>query len=237
MPEQTLSMLGLWLAALLTVFTLSYAFGDNPLFRGAAYLFVGVSAGYAAAVAVEDVLFPYLIDPILALAVGTPVIDPGELAVRGGISVLLFAKLSPRTARLGNPVTALLVGAGAALAIAGALQGTLIPQVGAARSVFDADTFELALQGGYYGEAAGVLLQGFILLLATISTLAYFHFTASERGNQPPRRNILIDALAWVGRIFIAITLATLFSGVLLAALAALVERLGFLFSLLGGGG
>lgn len=232
MPEQV----GLWLAALLTVFTLSYAFGDNPLFRSAAYLFVGVAAGYAAAVAVEDVLFPYLIDPILALAAGTPVIDAGELAMRSGLTVLLLTKLSPRTARLGNPVSALVVGVGAALAVAGALQGTIIPQVGAARSVFDAQTVELALQGGYYGEAAGVLLQGFILLVATISTLAYFHFGARERGNLAPRRNILIDALAWVGRIFIAITLATLFSGVLLAALAALVERLGYLVSLLGGG-
>lgn len=236
MPSEALSTVGTGLAVLLTIFTLSYAFGDNILFRLSLYLFVGVAAGYAAAVAVEDVVLPYLIDPLLALALGSPILDFDELVLRGGLTLLLFTKLSPRTAGLGNPVTALLVGVGAALAIGGAVQGTLLPQVAAARNVFDAETFDLALQGGYYGEAGSVLLQGLILLLSTISTLAYFHFGARQRGNQPPQRAILIDALAWIGKVFIAITLATFFSGVLLAALAALVERLAFLVGVMGGG-
>lgn len=235
MPSESLTLLGSGLAALLTVATLSYIFGDNVVFRLALYLFVGVAAGYAAAVAVEDVIFPQLIDPVIAFAIGTPIIDIGELSVRVVLSLLLLTKLSPRTARLGNPVTALLVGAGAALAIGGAVQGTILPQVGSAASFFDGETFNLALQGGYYAEAGGVLAQGFVLLFATVGTLAYFHFGARARGNQPPQRLILIDALAWVGRIFIAITLATLFSGVLLAALAALVERLAFLIDFAGG--
>lgn len=235
MPSATLSLVGAGLAALLTLITLSYIFGDNLAFRLALYLFVGVAAGYAAAVAVEDVLFPYLIDPVIAFAIGTPIVDIGELSVRVLLTLLLLTKLSPRTARLGNPAMALLVGAGAALAIGGAVQGTILPQLGSAASFFDGETFNLALQGGYYGEAGGILLQGFILLFATIGTLAYFHFGARARGNQPPQRLILIEALAWVGRVFIAITLATLFSGVLLAALSALVERLAFLVEFIGG--
>lgn len=235
MPSESLALLGAGLAALLTLATLSYIFGDNIVFRLALYLFVGVAAGYAAAVAVEDVIFPQLIDPVIALAIGAPILDMGELSVRVVLTLLLLTKLSPRTARFGNPVTALLVGVGAALAIGGAVQGTILPQVGSAASFFDGETFNLALQGGYYSEAGSVLAQGFILLFATIGTLAYFHFGARARGNQAPQRLILIDALAWVGRIFIAITLATPFSGVLLAALAALVERLAFLIDFVSG--
>jgi hypothetical protein len=67
------------------------------------------------------------------------------------------------------------------------------------------------------------------MLIATVSTLAYFHFGAASRGKQEPLRSILIDALAWVGSIFIAIALASLFSGVLMAALGALIERVAFL--------
>lgn len=224
-----MTQIGLFVAAALTLISLSYVFGDNPFFRVALYLFIGVASGYAAAIAVQDVLLPQLVYPVIDELLGTPSLDPAELSIRVILSGLLLLKLSPRTARLGNPVTALLAGVGAALAVAGAVQGTILPQVGAAAATFDAQGFELALQGGYYGEGVQVILDGSIMLLATTSTLAYFHFGAVSRGKQEPLRNIVVDALAWVGSIFIAIALAALFSGVLLAALGALIERIDFL--------
>lgn len=226
---ELLAQLGLAVAAVLTLITLSYAFGDHPIFRVVLYLFIGVAAGYAAAVAIQDVVLPQLVYPILDEFAGTPTLDLADLASRAGLSVLLFAKLSPRTARLGNPVTALLAGIGAALAIGGAVQGTILPQLGAAAGIFDVNGFQLALQGGYYGESIQILFDGVVVLLATISTLAYFHFGARARGKQEPQRSIFVDVLAWLGSIFIAIALATLFSGVLLAALGALIERVAFL--------
>lgn len=227
-PE-LLSQIGLFTAAALSLVTLSYAFRDNPLFRAALYLFVGVAAGYAAAIAVQDVVLPFLVYPFLDEMAGRPTLDLFDLAVRAGLTVLLLTKLSPRTARLGSPVTALLAGVGAALAIGGAVQGTLIPQIGAAAGIFDVESFQLAVQGGYYGESLQVIFEGIILLLATVSTLAYFHFGAQSRGKQEPLRNIFIDALAWLGAVFIAIALAALFTGVLQSALGALIERLAFL--------
>lgn len=224
-----LAQIGLFAAVALTLITLSYAFGDNPVFRVALYLFIGVAAGYAAAIAVQDVILPQLVYPLVDEIAGTPSLDLGELGVRIVLSGLLLMKLSPRAARLGNPVTALLAGVGAALAIAGAVQGTLLPQIGAAAGTFDVESFELALQGGYYGESVQVIFDGVIVLLATISTLAYFHFGAASRGKQEPLRNIVVDALAWLGSVFIAIALAALFSGILLAALSALIERVDFL--------
>jgi hypothetical protein len=229
-----LSQLGLFVAAALTLITLSYAVGDHPLFRVVLYLFVGVAAGYAAAVAIEDVILPQLVYPIFDFFAGAPQIDLADLAIRAVLSIFLLTKLSPRTARLGNPVTAMLAGVGAALAIAGAVQGTILPQISASATYFDVAAFDLAVQGGYFGESTQIVLQGALLLLATIGTLAYFHFGAQARGKQDPLRNIIVDALAWVGSIFIAITLATLFTGVLLAALAALIERLDFLLSVIG---
>ena len=222
---------GLLAAAALTLITLSYAIGDHPFFRLALHLFIGVAAGYAAAVALEDIILPQLIYPIFDYANGLAQIDLADFSIRIVLCMLLLTKISPRTARLGNPVTALLAGVGAALAIGGAIQGTILPQVGSAANIFDVTAFQLALQGGYYGESIQVILNGMILLLATVSTLAYFHFGARSRGNQAPQRNIAVDALAWVGSIFIAITLATLFTGVLLAALSALIERLSFLLN------
>jgi len=224
-----LSLLGVGLAALLTLVTLSYVFEDHALFRVVVYLFVGVSAGYAGAVAIEEIIIPQFILPVQGAFVGAPQIDGFDLIARTGLTLLLLTKLWPRTAALGNSVTAMLVGVGAALAIGGVVQGTILPQAAAATDVFDLTAFDLAIQGGYYGEGAGILMRGFVALLATTGTLAYFHFGARSRGHLEPERSIFVDALAWVGRVFIPITLAALFAGVLLAALSALIERLDFL--------
>jgi hypothetical protein len=99
-----LDLVGLLVSFALTVMVLLYAFDDNPLFRLAIYLFIGVAAGYASAVALKDVILPRLLS--LQGTQATAVI----LWI-----VLLAMKLSPRTARVGNPAAGLLVGVGAAV--------------------------------------------------------------------------------------------------------------------------
>ena len=234
-----LSLFGVVIAAALTLMTLSYMIRDNALFRTALYLLIGVSAGYAAAIAVEDVLYPQLLEPLFAQLGGSPQIALLELSVRILLSLLLLTKLFPRIASIGNPATALMAGVGAALAIAGAVQGTLVPQIVAAGDSFNTSTLRLALQGGYYVEASAFLLQGAITLVATLGTLAYFQFGVKGDDAKSAKRTGLLEGLAWVGRVFIPIALASLFSGVLLASLTAFIERIDFLlkaFNLFGGG-
>src|SRR6185503_13575549 len=138
---------------LLTLMVFSYLIGDNPLFRIAVYLFIGVSSGYAASVIVNYVLIPRL----TALQAS----DVNQLLL--GIIPLLFgvtllAKLSPRISWIGNFAMAVLVGVGAAVAIGGALLGTVMPQLGAA-----INTFDVRSAGGGF-QAASKLLQGVVTL-------------------------------------------------------------------------
>ena len=49
---------------LLTLLIFSYLIGDNPLFRSAVYIFIGVSSGYAAVVVWHNVLLPKLFQPL-----------------------------------------------------------------------------------------------------------------------------------------------------------------------------
>ena len=132
------------------------------------------------------------------------------------LGILLLAKLSPRTANLGNPAMAFLVGTGAAVAILGAVFGTIIPQTAASIDLFDTSA------GGSLLEH---LFEGFIFLIGTISTLVYFQYS-SRASSSGPRRSRLVDGLGWVGKIFIAITFGVLFAGVFAAAFTALIERL-----------
>jgi hypothetical protein len=77
------------------------------------------------------------------------------------------------------------------------------------------------------------LVNGGIILVGTITSLAYFHFGARHRQNQAPVRQPWIEELSQIGQLFIAITLGVFFAAVYSAALAALVERLSFLVDFL----
>ncbi|MFZ5821707.1 MAG: hypothetical protein ACOYYJ_17555 [Chloroflexota bacterium] len=205
---------------LFTVLILSYLWGDNFLFRAAIYVFVGIAVGYAVAVASRQVIWPLLVQPFTSgSAFSNPVVAARVVVPLLG-SALLLTKIAPRLSGLGQLPMAYLVGVGAAVAIGGALSGTLIPQSNATISAFDMRA--AAARGINFVPA---LLNGGVILLGVVSVLAYFHFGARRKADGAVRRNAFIEGLAWIGRIYIAITFGLLFAGVYMAALTALVER------------
>lgn len=204
---------------LLTLMVFSYLWRDNPLFRMALYIFIGVSSGYAATVVWHNVLVPKLFEPLQ---------DPDRLillVIPLILSFSLLTKLSPRISWIGNFAMAVLVGVGAAAALGGALLGTLIPQAQAAMNAFDIRSATSAA-----GALSG-LVGGVVMLAGTVFTLGYFHFSAVRAPDGTPTRNPVFESIAWVGRIFIAITFGVLFAGVYMAALTAMIERLSFVIN------
>jgi hypothetical protein len=206
---------------LFTVLILSYLFfGDNALFRTATYIFVGAAAGYVAAIALTEVLYPAFVQPLLS---GTALADTGQL-IRIGIllfgSLLLLFKVFPRWSQVGQLPMAYLVGVGAAVVIGGAVLGTIVPQVTATF-----ESFDLVSAGPSIADSSLLFLNGIFVLVGVVGTLAYFHFGASQRPDGSVRRNPVLNILSWVGRVFIAATFGVLFAGVYMAALTALIER------------
>lgn len=216
-----IDMISALVGLLLTLMIFSYLIGDNPLFRIAIYLFIGVASGYAATVVWHTVLVPKLFEPLA---------DPNQLAILViplVLSFSLLAKLSPRISWIGNFAMAILVGVGAAAAVGGALIGTLIPQVRASM-----DAFDLSAAGGGLGIVQ-TFSEGVVMFLGTVLTLASFHFSAGRAPDGAPKRNVILEGIAWLGRLFIAITLGVLFAGVYMASLTALIERLSFIIAFL----
>ena len=208
---------------LLTLMILSYLLGDNVFFRLATYGFVGVVAGYVVALVIDQVVITRLIQPLVFGSFNQMLLVLPPLV----LSVLLFAKLSPRLASLGNLSMAYLVGVGAAVVIGGSVMGTILGQANGLIAPFD-----LTQPSGEQNYLLR-LAEGGFMLVGAITSLIYFHFGARDKGDQAagegPRRSRLIEGLAKIGEIFIGITLGAVFAGVLSAALTALVERLAFI--------
>jgi hypothetical protein len=140
------------------------------------------------------------------------------------LGVILLLKLFPRYSRLGTLPLAFLVGVGAAVAIGGAVFGTLIGQTQGAIQDFD---FTQAAASGQSQTLA--IVEAVLVLVGAICTLIYFQFGARARANQPAARPAIVETLAQVGQLFLSITLGSLFAGVFSASITALIERLDFL--------
>ena len=194
---------GLLIGFILTLFVYSYVVGDNPLYRLAVHLLVGVSAAYAAVVVVQQVIMPVIIQ------VGQNPTDRASLMwlVPLFFILLLILRRISSVAWLGNNTMALLVGVGAAVALLGALTGTLWPQVTAGPAP-DAPRY-----------------QGILVTILTALTLLTFQFTGRAR-NGAWVRPFWQRGFAQIGQAVLTITFAALFAALLNTSLILLISRL-----------
>ncbi len=196
-----MEIIGLVIASVFTLLVLLYAFGDNVFFRITIHIFIGVAAGYVAAVAINNVLIPQIRN-----------LEVNQMIVPILLIGMLVMKLSPKTAFLGNPASAFLVGVGAAIAIGGAIQGTLFPQINSASNYFNSG-----------------IIQGVLILIGSTTTLISFTYATKPFIKQTAKSTSMMKWLSSVGKVFIAITFGVIFAGVYSAAMTALVERFVFL--------
>jgi hypothetical protein len=208
-------------ALLLTLALLSYLVADNALFRIAAHLFIGLSAGYAVVLAWHTVILPHLLrlatlgssSNLLTAAVTALVSLAGVI---GG--VLLLLKTLRVGTRLGSLVVAAMLGVGAAVAVGGAITGTLLPQTAASWvSLLPID------QGDRFVELA---VEGVFLVTGTLATLGFFWYGGRAELGSPVQRTPLARPVAAVGQVFIAVTFGVMYAGALAASVAVFAERL-----------
>ena len=213
-------MIGAFLGFFLTIAIFSYILGDNFLFRITISIFIGVAAGYAAIVALYNVIWPQLVFPILFGSQSEKILA----IIPFILGVFLLFKLVPRYASLGNPVMAYLVGVGAAVIISGAVVGTIFPQVSASINTLNWKGYQA--QGG---APFWSLIQGVIILISTITTMIYFQFFTGFRDVHLEKQSAIFSGIVSIGKIFVALTLGAIFAGVLITSMTALVERMQFL--------
>lgn len=197
------------LGAVLTLLVLSYLIGDNPLYRLALHIFVGVLVGYSLGVVVREVL--------LGMALPGLIANPVSVLVPLVLGILLLFKGFPQQAYIGNFSIAYLIGVGTAVALGGALLGTLVPQVRATGRALSPTSLS-ALPFG--------LLDGLMIVVGTACTLLTFTFVERERRTEGFTWHSITRGAAWVGRLFLIVAFGVAFAGALTASLSIFVGRM-----------
>ncbi|HZY45016.1 MAG TPA: hypothetical protein VFF70_09735 [Anaerolineae bacterium] len=202
----SIDQIGLILGAALSVIILSYLIGDNFLYRFFTHVLVGVGAAYIVVTVVTDVLIPQMVDPLLQRAQSGQVV----VAAAGllGCILLLVKAWRPRLAGIGNISIGYLVGVGAAVALGGALFGTLSAQIGAAGQLpprSDPD---------FWPKVFFIAIAAF----GTITTLLSFGFYRVARDG-------LLSRVSTIGRFFLSAALGATFALVYVASVSLLIDR------------
>ena len=225
--------IGAIIGFLLTVMVLSYIIGDNFLFRLAVHIFIGVASGYAGVLILYNVLWYQVLVPALQILSTGKYTDITTYAISVVPAVILglwmLTKASPRLARWGTPVLAFLAGVGAATVVVGAIRGTIFPQVGASVNILNIQSSPPELN-----KLVGWFINGLIIIAGTVTTLIYFNFGIKrQEEGVPVQRPVFMEYLSTVGQGFIVITLGVLFTGVYIATLTALIDRIHFLWEVI----
>lgn len=209
----TVDQVGMWAGFVLTLMVFSYVLADNFLYRVAVYVLVGLAAGFIAIVTTESVLLPWYREYIASGNIALFVL--GMIPIILGL--LLLFKTSARIGGLGNLAIAFIVGVGAAVALAGAISGTLIP------ITTSTATSEISI-------------NGFIMVLGVVSSLVYFQYLSRRTPDGRIRRILPVQALSLIGQGFIVVTLGVLYAAAILTSLTIFSERVGFILTRISGG-
>jgi hypothetical protein len=225
-----LDMIGTIVAFTLTLLVYSYLIKDiaffHAIYRLVAYLFVGVSLGYAAVMAVHGVLGPRLLDHLRNGEWTWAYLVPLTLCV------LLMTKLRRSWSSLGNVTIAFLFGVGAALAVGGGVIGTLIPQIEATFVSLNPFSPVYASQAAQDGQTTTwvYVLDALLIVVGTISTLLYFCF-GTEKGSRfvTRLRDPVLRLATGFGKVFIMFTFGALFATTAISRISLLADRVRFI--------
>ncbi len=212
---------GTWLAALFTLFILSFLYGDNPFYKLAEAIFVGVSAAYWMVVGfwtgIVQNLFGKLAPDLVrgSMLPGLPESQEQELIylVPLLLSVLMLMRLSPVGGWVSRWSLAFFIGATAGIRLLGYLQSDFIRQI--------QSTILPLVVVGTQGFDFWASLQNLTIVVGVLSCLVYFFFSIEHKG--------VVGGVSRLGIWFLMITFGAGFGYTVMGRIALMAQRLEFL--------
>ena len=209
----------IWIGAFLTLMIFSFLFRDNPLYKFAEHLFVGVSAAYWMVVGIHTTILPNMVARLWPGLIRSVI--PGAANTRPAydyilplvFGVLLLTRLLPKIHYLSRWAMALVIGYAAGTNLIRYLQSDLMSQVSSSiKPVF-------VIANG--GLQVGATLSYLILFLGVICGLLYFFFSREHTGIMKPASRVGI----WI----LMITFGASFGYTVMARISLLTGRAQYL--------
>jgi hypothetical protein len=232
------TILGAWVAAFLTIGIFSYLYKDNPFYKAAEHLFVGVSAGYLLSLGFWTQLQPNLFgrlfpakhydpDTITYTIYNVLSFFSSSIFPEGGIDkghdqhltyliplalgMMMLLSLIPRFSWMARWGIAYVVGMAAGLKAYGYLNSNVLGQIkGTAVNLLD---FSLPV----FSLSSPSIFNNIIIFVGTICGLLYFYFSKEHKG--------LLGKASKIGIYFLMISFGASFGFAVMGRISLLIGR------------
>jgi hypothetical protein len=210
----TQEFIGLWVAGILSLIIFSFLYKDNPVYKVAEHLFLGVALGYGLTLYYWENVFKNAISPLFYPAPG----EEPKLAILIPMVLGLFVLLRvvPKLAWLSRYAFAVYIGGGVGIAVPVEIAGKFLPQL--------VDTMQPLWVAG--GATAGIafgwgIVTRLLILVGVFATLLYFFYSVEHRGTA--------GAISRVGVFFLMLGFGASFGNTVMARVSLLIGRFIFL--------
>ena len=199
----SMEMLGVWLTVLMTLSIFSYLYGDNPFYKAAEHIFVGVSAGYVFSLTFWDTIKPNLFGRLFPEYVNAGFEFDITYIFPLILGIFMLCRLSKKYSWLSRISIAYIVGMAAGLKLYVFLNSNLLIQIKSSM---------LDLSVGYLD-----IINQVIILIGVISSLVYFFFSKEHTG--------FIGKVSRVGVYFLMIKFGASFGFAVMGRISLLIGR------------
>lgn len=206
--------IGIWIAALLTLCIFSFLYKDNPFYKFAEHLFIGISAGYWAVYYYHNQFIPNLYLPLFKeghLLYIIPLI----------LGLMMLMRLSPKLGWISRWPLALIVGTTAGYYLVTYLQTNGIEQV---KSVF-IPIIDVASWRTFQAQPGFLpflqTIGNLTVIIGVITGLIYFFFSKEHKG--------IFGRMSKIGIWFLMIAFGASFGYTVMARISLLIGRMHFL--------
>jgi len=242
------TILGAWVATFLTIGIFSYLYKDNPFYKAAEHLFVGVSAGYLLSLGFWTQLQPNLFgrlfpakhydpDTVMYTIYNGLSFFSSSIFPEGGIDkghdqhltyliplilgLMMLLSLIPRFSWMARWGIAYVVGMAAGLKAYGYLNSNVLGQIkGTAVNLLD---FSLPV----FSLSSPSIFNNIIIFVGTICGLLYFYFSKEHKG--------LLGKASKIGIYFLMISFGASFGFAVMGRISLLIGRFTDLIKFSGG--
>ncbi|MBI3329974.1 MAG: hypothetical protein HYZ81_25105 [Nitrospinae bacterium] len=199
---------GAWVAAWLTLCLFSFLYRDNPFYKLAEHLYIGVTVGYSLAITYYKSFLPKVVIPLFVehnLLILIPAI----------LGLLTLTRLMPRLSWLSRISFAFLIGYGAGLAIPLTIASLLLKQIeGTVLPLITVEDQRMTTSlAGLLGD-----LNSLLIIVGVLTVLMYFFFSIPHTG---PLR-----AISRIGIYFLMVYFGASFGATVMGRFSLLYGRL-----------
>ena len=198
-----LDIIGVWLLVLMTLCILSYLYGDNPFYKIAEHIFVGVSAGYVFALTWWDQIWPNLFGRLFPEYVKAGFDFSAIYIIPLILGIFMLFRLIPSLSWLSRISIAYIVGMAAGLKFYVYINSNILMQI--------------QNSGIDFTKSGWEIFNHILILVGVISALVYFFFSKEHKG--------VVGTISKVGIYFLMIKFGASFGFAVMGRISLLIGR------------